>query len=589
MDEFPITLVEFSFCAFYFSISTIYGDFRSPILLVFISAIQNLFNTNYTFCFSTKLKPRSINSHVKKMIASTILTTLFISPSVVSAVTSASVITHFENDSSIYYENTGNIDSNSPYDISSKPAIPESDPWIIRTHKQEITFVALDEILTPIETSRAAVTFENKSGTYIIENGEMTAATQIPAIETQHSSDHIYSRRPVLFVSIPGFQLQSKSLEFNPSDGGFHIQGSKWADWQNKLDFKLHPQLEHYQYKHFIVAWDNQKSMRLQVESTANQIKRFLAGRKYSWDVVLIGHSRGGIFAHQLSRHLVGHAKIRNLHSYLLDPTASPTNGDQYPTYLPSNSATPHIGIVICDEKLEFSVNTGINDSLTFGTWSDAEIKDYRYVVYPGSSHESIHEDWMDSDNYGLPNLLSELIERPDGYFEVDGTSGLDVIVVSAHRGVHLDGELYRENGTYYVWGELTVDGFSVAHVDGSIGTDGFSAAIGITFVGSAQIAIQNDQLAVAASFNGVSGYYTASLQDGVQSNINVGVIRAGYDIGGSGGTAAYIDFGKIELEASLVDGVCINDRCVKNAVGASALLTSDVIKLVTVIGKKWF
>lgn len=68
----------------------------------------------------------------------------------------------------------------------------------------------------------------------------------------------------------------------------------------------------------------------------AAKIDDFLQQRaSEKWDVILVGHSRGGILNHEVARNLGKPARLGDLMHVMLDPTAWEGRGDVYPTGMP--------------------------------------------------------------------------------------------------------------------------------------------------------------------------------------------------------------------------------------------------------------
>jgi hypothetical protein len=119
--------------------------------------------------------------------------------------------------------------------------------------------------------------------------------------------------------------------------------------WEAKAITKFHNELTRYgpEVYSMMIDWDTETSNTSQVKHVANFIKNnFLATKANDRDVVIIGHSRGGIFAHDLSKSLKDEvvcrrtrcgSRVHYLMSILLDPTAATGWGDFFPSVIPGS------------------------------------------------------------------------------------------------------------------------------------------------------------------------------------------------------------------------------------------------------------
>lgn len=401
--------------------------------------------------------------------------------------------------------------------------------WDLRYYRNQIVLIGLDGILVPIEIEKRALTADNDTGSFIFHDGELISATSTPVGSFELPAEYTFKYRPTLFVSISGFQTSLEGLTIDPLGQygpiGFSIDGKQWAGWQDVFNGKLQEEFidnQNYQYKHMFVRWDNQKSARKQGAALANKIKRFLDNRRYKWDVVLVGHSRGGIMVNRISKYLVGHSKIDNLHSYLLDPTAPELFGDQYPTSLPSKSPTKSFGTLYYDGNMFASAT--YNDDVIFSTdvgvnWSDMDILGYKTVVMNDSIHETIHLDWIKAPQNGLAQAFVTIQSKKTvGLYVPDGTLGMDIIQVSATHGVDLWGETGCDSSSCWARGDVTLDGFTVGYGEVEVDRGGVELSYGIPSVISGQYVIRKDQLLIAQTF-GVP--FVPILQAGVKAELN--------------------------------------------------------------------
>ena len=472
-----------------------------------------------------------------------------------------------------------------------------SGQWDVSFYRNEVVLIPLDGMMIPVEVEKQALTADNDSGSFIFQDGEIISATSSPVDSFELPSGYTFEYRPTLYVSISGFQRFIEKLAIDPTgsygDPALSIDGKQWSDWQDIFNGRLQKEFSNgqkYQYKHFLVRWDNQKSIRKQGAALANKIKQFLKGRRDKWDVVLVGHSRGALMVNRLSKYLVGNAKIDNLHSYILDPTASVILGDQYPTSLPSQSPTKSFGTLYYDKNGLASATYGgeVIFSTDLGaTWSDTDILGYKTVLMKNSTHETIHTDWINAPQNGLAQAFDTIMSKKvKGEYEPDGTLGLDIIQVSATHGTDMWGEANCGSSGCYAQGEITYDGFSVAYADASIDGSGAAMSYGLIGVVSAQYVIKKDQLLIAQEV-GIAGspYLSGTIIAGLDKRgLNASFKYAGLQAGGSVNTSDLISvdisiFGIARINGNVNDNLV--DPAYNNIVKPAGDLLFDGAKSV--------
>jgi len=121
------------------------------------------------------------------------------------------------------------------------------------------------------------------------------------------------------------------------------------------------------------VEWDTYAANSKSVPYAARKINAWLNERLQKWDVMLVGHSRGGIFVSDLARQMSSQ-NIATLQQFLLDPTASIAQGDAYPTGV----ATRVNRAVLYDDGLPFLASFMVKDGLAVPG------SEYRRVTVPG-------------------------------------------------------------------------------------------------------------------------------------------------------------------------------------------------------------
>jgi len=365
--------------------------------------------------------------------------------------------------------------------------------WSLES-EHEIILIPFDGLVIPIETKKPALILTHKDrGRFVFTEGKMRSTTRTPVIKATSSGDP-YNYRPTLFITIPGSEID---------DNGNFNRGTQ--PWQNAAqgviaELARSSNSRHSQYKHFAVDWDSDETNRGQVEDVSGLVKDFLKNRIDAWDVVIIGHSRGGIFAHDLTKELVGFSKVKNLHTFLLDPTAAIPIGDLYPLNLHHASVTNEFGSLFYDGNL-FDFNGAFPG---IGTQSDLPISGYNNynrgstdVLFP-STHKTFGSDWVTGTNVGMSRALDDIWARKDiGSFLPDGDSGYESVRVSADE-IIIDASIEIADGNLTIDGILKL-GDAQASINALIGADGVDIAATV-LVASAQLVIRDNHIAVASN-----------------------------------------------------------------------------------------
>ncbi len=321
-------------------------------------------------------------------------------------------------------------------------------------------------------------------GVVRINNGQVSSATRTP-LDVLTTPSPTRAIRPTLFISIPGANFSAPYHGTTP--------------WQTQLSSKLSTLINTSQYKHFMVDWESLKPMQGQVNDVSDAVKEFLRTKQYAWDVVIVGHSRGGVFAHELAKRLAGYSKISKLHSLLLDPTAATSFGDVYPTQAASGS----FGYLKYD-GLPFSAYgtfTTFSDQLILG-YTNYGLNNFQALLTssgdPQVSHENYPYDWLQrTDVQGFGTALTNVLATKDngsGSFVVDGDSGNDVVVATSQAtiGVDLDAQCVGPACTFQ--GTLTVGPLGTVTLSGMVATQGVDAAVSTAFA-SASAVLRRDQI----------------------------------------------------------------------------------------------
>lgn len=129
--------------------------------------------------------------------------------------------------------------------------------------------------------------------------------------------------KPTLVVITPGFQAAGREMPH---------------DWVDPLAEKVEGQLTKYgsQTQTLIIDWNTHLPNGAPADYVAGRVRDFLDQQSEDWDVLFIGHSRGGILNNKAIAQLGSPRNLGYLEEIMLDPTAAHFAGDQYPKTIPS-------------------------------------------------------------------------------------------------------------------------------------------------------------------------------------------------------------------------------------------------------------
>lgn len=359
------------------------------------------------------------------------------------------------------------------------------------------------EIIIPIVIGYKYTAISDTWGKFVYNNNELQSLTKTPVLVTKHKKEAIFDRRPTLFVSIPGAFSNNQ------------------APWQSTLQENIFKTIgKTSQYRHYIVDWGDKYPMSRQIDDLSEVISRFLSNRTVKWDVVLVGHSRGGVFTHAVSQKIYGNSNIENLFTVLLDPTASRFSNDKYPSK--NTGGDKVLGYNYYDGE-SFIDNAGaLQPSL--GTVGDMPISGYHNQLVDNISHSEFGNAWANdtgSNGMRFNHTLSQLNDRksisPNSY-AADGDSGVEVIKIR-NKKVDLRGDIDLNDGR--ITANLNIDiGPASAGFDGYIGNGGAEVTTNL-IINYSHISIQSDRIEVSKS--NLAGDFSASFSEhGVKANVDV-------------------------------------------------------------------
>ena len=342
-----------------------------------------------------------------------------------------------------------------------------------------------------------------------------TDQARSPENGAQFPSSAPLNNRPTLFVLIPGAALSEP-------DGG------KFDDWPwfSDMEVKVREFQQNQDSESVLmhVVWSSSFPNKSQVRQVGNRIKDFLNQYgQHKWDVVIFGHSRGGIFTHELSQELESD-KIKNLVTVLIDPTAALPMGDFYPT---SKARSVTKGILYIDGEAFIYLDVA-------PTVSDRSIPGYDEFVFdacygntdPICSHTRIQRDYIKSHYFTndlayIASLKNE--DREKNQYSVLNTPWINVTTRDApaeHMIVDIGGAV--EGGNFHGYFTTPVGGAQIV-----TGQDGLSIGYSAVVM-SADLIISKQGFQVGGKAGSISGTLAIDDKDIARVNVKAGGVVEG-------------------------------------------------------------
>jgi len=382
--------------------------------------------------------------------------------------------------------------------VSDNPTVLEEN-WNVVYSPQKIVPIFFDSLTIPIEIEKPILTMKHKKhGSFIFSNKKVRSVSRSVVSTVPQQTNTVYNLRPTLYISICGASFSSNDLTADPNSN-CQMQEELQdyiinTDNTQVFDSSIGANRLQYQFRHWAVSWSASKSNLTQIKDLADQVEEFLKDRVDAWDIVLIGFSRGGIFAHELTKHLVKFDNVDTLHTFLLDPTGSALIfGDEYPVKKATNSSVTHFASLYFDDR-DFVYDAHIETATT----GDREIDGYdnygrRDHKFDSDSHENFARTWMTEPTRGLARALGDVRQRKDtGSFTEDGVSGDELIVVRAESDWNAELDMDIEAGK--LWGNLQYNGNNLASISVDVnGENGIDAAYYSALVGASRMVINRD------------------------------------------------------------------------------------------------
>lgn len=394
----------------------------------------------------------------------------------------------------------------------------------------DIVIIPTGDIATPIVVSPSVTLVSGVYGRVNVANGKVSAATRVPVTKFTPSRSS-YNIRPTLYISLCG------------ASAPISADGRGNCDFQASLDSEIRMRglnaayEKQHQFKHFEVDWDTHKPIKHQVDDLSAVVNDFLNARQYAWDVVIIGFSRGGIFAHELTEKISGNTKINNLHTYLLDPTGAIALNDFYPVSLNVISPASFYG------HLYYDTQTMDVPPFGSGTVSDMPIDGYTSHII-NSAHSRFLTDWFAIPE-GATKAFNDVVNSKNmGNFPVTGASGMEVIRVTYPTSMTFDGTVDITNNSIHIDGSLNIPEIPGANASFNVyvGPKRIETAVALAFV-AAHTIITEDQAAVSASI-GVAGISAQINGEGISGSASILNYEVSVSVGWDG--SINIDLGSL-------------------------------------------
>ncbi len=326
---------------------------------------------------------------------------------------------------------------------------------------------------------------------------------------------------PTLLVTIHGATWGSRSGNFkNDRDG---------ADWEKPVAEEMARLFREGGSETFVtrLEWSGNMTNNPAEEFGLDRIEEFLANQIQEWDVVLVGHSRGGILVGEIANRLDGVRNLRNVNAIMLDPTAAIPFGDHTLTEIKG-----HVGrdrAVVYDDGQDFSFGV---IGLTSDSVAPAGARHIPTGTSGRNSHSHVAEAWYSESGY-LQRDVDRILRSKDsadayvdGVLRTDGDFKWDTVWYApkpTQAEIFINGYLYIEDGQLYA-GAGTPAG-SVAVTAGSKGVGGSG---GVTGLGVVHAHAGESGVSAGVKVGGVS---VSGKIDG-NPQLSVGTPGGGFSIG---------------------------------------------------------
>ena len=405
---------------------------------------------------------------------------------------------------------------------------------------------AIDYLTVNIQSSAAVSSETLHAGKGTLSSP--ASSDPIVAAKVKNQAVITHELRPTLLVTTQG--------------ANFNLQGNEAGHftflWQTNLRENLTRDLQAAGSEVFTmeVQWNSMATNKNAVKDVAAKIREFLGNRQTQWDVVLVGHSRGGVFSHDLTRALGEPANMNRLQLVMLDPTAAISMGDTYPHAIGSNVDDA----VVYDDGFQLFPGGLVRDSTRVAGADYERVKLSGLGYNDPGSHEAL-ANWYAKDGY--KNDLQWLLGSKEAdrgqfvdEFNVNAENSQLITAASPDNHENIVSVGFDQNNNGNAQANVNVIGFGGASV--SVGKDGVQVAAGATMVGSVGISVSEQGVGVSYAGGGIGPINVGGgvfIGEGkAQLDLDLGPIHIGLGSGGGGISIAgeHLDLG----EEKLVEGL---------------------------------
>lgn len=409
------------------------------------------------------------------------------------------------------------------------------------------------EVATPIRYGYEYKVKNKDYGSYRISKGTVESTTLTPLVVYTHPTNTTFNKRPTLFVSFSGaFQESIESWQISDVDASGGVVDTNAFDLQARLESELGGVL---QYKHILADWDDTRPMDGQIEQLADVIQMLLKGKSTAWNVVLVGHSRGGVLAHEVSLRLASMPNMANLYLILLDPTAAIAQGDSFPRAIVQRIGASGFNIL----GFNFYDGDGWTDvfgvPISAGTDSDRNVSGYLNLLINHLGHDQFPSEWLSSNGdayFKLSYLLQLLTSNVNsGAFPAEGESGV-YIAKSRARPVHIAGS-FDFTGDEFTAEFVVNTEYLSSSFEGSLGEDGASVTANM-IMATAYASLKEDRLEYSTSDSSSRAYgsFTKSGFDTHMELLGVYKSNTSVNINGNASVSIQVLNEEVSVDANL-------------------------------------
>lgn len=359
--------------------------------------------------------------------------------------------------------------------------------------------------------------------------GNATSVSMVNLLSTPptpaQASTAPHTRRPTLVVLTQGAHIGETAY--------------KTYAWQKHVAFEATKILDaadsqtHVMY----VQWDSMSPNTDATSQVAGRIEKFLAARANRWDVLMVGHSRGAIFNHEMSSRLADHDKVVHLQHIMIDPTASISMGDNYPQTVDRDVDRA----VVYDDGYKFLPLGLVKDGLAVQNAEYKRVTVDGVVYYDTINSHSKIGGWYATNH--LKDDIGWLLERnpaaATAEYADEALGNENEFIVASSKDPR--GEMGLDFADGNMHGYVSI--LAIGGVDVTIGKSGVNASGGVTFLGAAGMSITENGLTMHIS-NPVGIPANIGTQIGIhesRQDHNVAGLDFGWRIGGSNGGRIFV------------------------------------------------